>query len=257
MYPASSPGAPSGPPPSYSGSGVSSNTFEKTNPNNPYNTSTITGSSNDVDADARYAAQLQAEEDARAKRDSSARGASSDYYGQQGAGTPSGGASSYDQSLPPRPQDQGKGKGLVGKIFGKLGGSGSGNTGYQQGYGHQGGYGGQPGYAQQGYPQQGYGGYPPQQGYGYGGPPPQGYGGYGGYPQQQAAPPKKSGLGAGGAAALGLGGGLVGGLLLEDAIQDHDQSEYNQGYDQGNDQGNDGNDYGDNGGGYDGGGGGY
>ena len=179
-----------------------------------------------TDADARYAAQLQAEEDARAAAAGrpTSRNAQQDYQNT---------AMPYDQQqLPPRPQEKSSGaKGFLGKLMGK-------SSHPQQGYGQQpypGGYQGyppqQPGYGQPayggGYPPQGYGG-----GYG-GGYPQQGYGG--GYAQQ---PPRKSGgMGVGGAAALGLGGGLLGGMMLGEAMEDHDQGDYNGG-------GSDGGDYG-------------
>jgi hypothetical protein len=44
-------------------------------------------------------------------------------------------------------------------------------------------------------------------------------------------------LGVGGAAALGVGGGLLGGFLLADALEDHDDSVYQQGFDNGADYG--------------------
>lgn len=82
-------------------------------------------------------------------------------------------------------------------------------------------------------PPQAYGGGygQPQGQYGYGAPQQGYYGQQQGYPQQayQQQPPKKHGMGAGGAAALGVGGGLLGGMLLADAFEDHDQNEYNQG----------------------------
>jgi hypothetical protein len=184
-------------------------------------------SPNNIDEDAKLAARLQAEEDARAQQQTRGN-AYQDYVN-----TPLPPSSSQAQ-LPPREEKRG--------LFSKLLGGGKTNQ-QQPGYGQQGYGGGYP--PQQGYPPQGgYGGYPPQ---GYGGyPPPGGYGGYppqggyGGYPPQeyapQQSPPAKhglGGLGTAGGAALGLGGGLIGGMLLEDAIQDHDQNEYNQGYDQG------------------------
>jgi hypothetical protein len=199
---------------------------------NPYDDHRGPGntSSNDIDEDARLAAKLQAEEDARAQN---TRGNAFQDY----ANTPLPQSSSSAQ-LPPREEK----RGLFSKLLGKTNQQPQhGQAGYVGGY-QQGGYppqqGGYP--PQQGYPPQGgYGGYPPQGGYGgyppqgggYGGYPPPG--GYGGYPPQGYAqqPPKKSGgLGAAGGAALGLGGGLIGGMLLEDAIQGHDQNEYQQGY---------------------------
>jgi len=163
-----------------------------------------------TDADARYAAQLQAEEDARAGRPMS-RDAQHDYQNT---------AMPYDQQqLPPRPQEKSGGaKGFLGKLMGK-------HSQPQQGYGQQaygGGYSGyppqQPGYGQPAYG----GGYPPQ-GYG-GGYPPQGYGG--GYAQQPMRRTGGGGMGAGGAAALGLGGGLLGGMMLGEAMGDHDGGGY-------------------------------
>ena len=210
---------PGGPPPSYSGSGAMPGCGnEKHNPNNPYNQAA------NVDDDAKLAARLQAEEEARVKAGGNAdRGAADSYYqtggnnqsygappqsspyGQQGGISPYGGGASgptsppYDQNQQPQGGD-GK-RGLLGKLLGKAskphGGGGYGQQGYPpQGYPQH----------QQGYPQQGYGGYPQQ--------------GYGGYPPQQPMyaqqPPKKSGggLGMAGGAALGLGGGLVGGMLV-------------------------------------------
>ncbi|KAK2594878.1 hypothetical protein QQS21_007430 [Conoideocrella luteorostrata] len=226
-------------------------------------------SSSTQDEDARLAAKLQAEEDAKA------RGGPTPPAGYGGAGA--GAADSYAQGhpghnqsqesfpsdLPPRDGSRGKdrGGGLLGKLFGK----GKNQQQNQAGYGNSG-YGGYPqqqqgyysspppqqqygGYPQQGPPMGGYGGYPQQQGYGqpgYGAP-----GGYGGGYQQQQ-PGRKPGMGgamgmglAGG--ALGLGAGVVGGALIADAVHDHDQSEYNQGYQDGQD-----NDFG--GGDFDGGG---
>jgi hypothetical protein len=222
--------APAGPPPGYQGGGTGVMADTKGNPYDSH------GAQSNTESDAALAARLQAEEDARG---SSSRGnASNDYYNssaapgqayqnqQQGYGQPGyGGQSPFggqpqqnyaDQSLPER--DQKKSGGFLGKLLGKASGS-------KPAYGHQ-----QGGYPQQqygGYPQQGFQqGYPPQHygggGGGFGG------GGYGGGYGQPA--PKKSGIGAGGAAALGVGGGLVGGMLLADALEDHDQNEYQEGY---------------------------
>jgi len=222
IYPPAEDGAPDGPPPGYANPQP---VGAEKGSNNPYLNSSATGgsSSHNIDKDEAYARQLQAEEQARAQGRPTSRNAQQDYMN-----TP---MPSYDQQqLPPRQQEKSKG-GFLGKLLGKHSAPG-GQQQYQQ-YGS-------PGPANYGSPQPGYGyGAPPPQQYGggYGGgyPPQQGYyGGGGGYQQ----PPKKSGgIGAGGAAALGLGGGLVGGMLLEDAISDHDQNEYDQGYDQGQDQG--------------------
>ena len=194
--------------------------------NNPYGSKS---SSPSVGDDARLAAQLQAEENARAGGKSPAgasRGAAAEFYNDSPQGQGQGYPPS-SQGPPPAasvPQDQGKSRGFLGKFLGK-------NSSSQGG-----------GYAARPPPQQyGYQGYPPQGGYRGGYPPPQpGYGyppqgGY--YPQQQYAPPKKSGMSNGAAAALGVGGGLLGGALLADAFEDHDQNEYDQGYDNGYDDG--------------------
>jgi len=221
VYPADHDSPPPGAPPGFTGNNPYSNVSDKKT--NPYDDTRAAGSAspNNIDEDAKLAARLQAEEDARAQT----RGNAIQDY----ANTPLPPMSSSAQ-LPPREEK----RGLFSKLLGKS------NSQPQQGYG---------GYSQQSYPPQGYGGYP-QPGYG---PPPGGYGGYppqgyGGYPPQgyYQEPPRKSGggLGAVGGAGLGLAGGLVGGMLLEDAIQDHDQNEYQQGYDAGQD---------DNGGDYDGG----
>jgi hypothetical protein len=215
---------PSEPPPSYSGYGPPS-TSEKANPNNPYN-----APSDSLESDHALAARLQAEEDSRAR----GVGASADYYNSPIQPTTSPMESSYPQELPPRGAD--RKRGLVGKLFGKLGGP------HQQaapGYGQP----PQHGYAPQyGYPPQQQGYLPQQQQQPY-------YGPAAAYaPQYQQAAPHKSGIGMGGL-ALGVGGGLLGGMLLEDAIQDHDQNEYQQGFDQGqsSQDGMGNNDYGDGG----------
>lgn len=221
--------APGGPPPGYSGAGVSNPDAK----NNPYNTSPST------ESDAELAKRLQAEEDARA---GTSRNAQSDYMNTPMPASSGSSTSPYQAQGDTR--DTKKSGGFLGKILGKVSGGSSSHQQYpQQSYGQQG-YGQQPQYQQQypqqGYQQQGYGGYP-QQGYGqqqYGG-------GYGGGYQQQQRPQKSSGggLGMAGGAALGLGGGLIGGMLLEDAIDSGD----------GGDGGGDGG--GDYGGGDDGGGG--
>ena len=205
-YP-SSDAPPPGAPPGYSGSGVAY-PEKDLHSNNPYSGTHAPGGGPN-ESDAALAARLQAEEDQRAR----SRGAADQYYGQQQPGYPGGpgmmgqqqqqpqppgyvggypGAPNpnqgYDQhQLPPREQ---KGKGLGG-LLSKLSGKASGGSSHGGGY-----------------PQQhGYGGYPQQHGYG------GGYGG-GGY----GAPPKKHGMGAGGAAALGAGGGLLGGAMLASSM---------------------------------------
>jgi len=234
VYPPDETG-PSHPPPGYTGSGVSTGDRKS----NPYDSRApgSGGGSPSVDEDARLAAKLQAEEDARA---SNSRGNAMQDYASTPLPPQAYGTSS-SQELPPREEKRG--------LFSKL--LGGGRTSSQQQYRPQQAY-GQPSYGG-GYPQQSYspgygGGYPPQQP-AYGGYPPQGGygGGYGGGYQQQAAPARKTGggLGTAGGAALGLGGGLLGGMVLGEMLENHDQNEYNQGYDQGQMNGdNGGGDYG-------------
>lgn len=183
--------------------------------NNPYNSPGAADGESSTDSDARLAAQLQAEEEARA-----GRGRSGDYNA----------GSSNNLQLPPRPESGGSHsrhasqdgraeeserghsrgkKGFFSKLMGKS--SSSSSSGYArpsasprppQQYAYQQPYPPQPGYYG--------GGYPPQ---------PMGYGGYGGYPGGgYYGQPQRSGMGAGGAAALGVGGGLLGGMLLADAF---------------------------------------
>ncbi|KAJ5820590.1 hypothetical protein N7474_006181 [Penicillium riverlandense] len=215
--------------------------------NNPYNKpgGRSSQSPSMIDEDARLAAKLQAEEDARASgaRGSNTPGASSDYYNEPPQPLGSSAGPSSSQSPGPMPEQK-RSRGFLGKLMGKSSSSSSRPPPPQPQYGS---YGPPP---QQGPPPGGYyGGYPPQPQPGYGYPPGPGYGyppqgGY--YPQQQ--PPRKSGMGTAGAAALGVGGGLLGGMLLADAVEDMgDHNDYgNGGYDNGG--------YGDNGGDYGGGG---
>ncbi|KIV99047.1 uncharacterized protein PV09_09220 [Verruconis gallopava] len=190
------------------------------------------GSSSHVDTsgDEEFARKLQEEENARlggsVQGPPGDRGEADNYYNQgPGAGGPapygqqSGGPygsqspAPYDpsqisqnQSAVPSADARGKSKGgFLGKLLGKAKGSSQ-----------------QPAYAQQ-YPQQGYNYGSPQPGYGY--PPQQGYYAQGGYPVQQARP-QRHGLGAGSAAALGVGGGLLGGVLLADAMDGGDGGDF-------------------------------
>jgi hypothetical protein len=228
---------PSEPPPSYNHTGPADpaaaavigdkkQSMASNNPYNPTNPSQSRASPSMIDDDARLAAKLQAEEDARGSSGGSrgpTPGASADYYSDPsrpqstGAGYPPG-----PSSQSPMPEQKRSKGGFLSKLMGKSSGSSSRprpqypSYPQQQPGGYYGGYqqpSPQPGY---GYPQQGYGGYPPQGGY---------------YAQQQ--PPRKSGgMGTAGAAALGVGGGLLGGMLLADAIDDdHDYD--NGGYDGG------------------------
>ncbi|PFH62002.1 hypothetical protein XA68_15544 [Ophiocordyceps unilateralis] len=229
--------APDEPPPGYEpGSGPAPTDIKK----NPYedhhaNPAAPHHAGPSEDEDAKLAAKLQAEEDARARYASP--GASS--Y----AGAPGGAHSQQDQfpqDLPPRDRDRAKG-GFLGKLFGKAKASAGG------GYG---GYSPQPqphGFYQSPppqLPQQGYGGYGPMGGYGQ---PQAGYGqgsyggGYGGYPPQQGygppqtqAPAKRPGMGGmgmglAGGAALGMGAGMLGGGLLAHEMHERDEA-YEEGY---------------------------
>lgn len=182
------------------------------------------------ESDEAMARRLQAEETAgrdRGHADSYYSQGNTGQYGQNmGAPNVQGGYPAgpspgpYNQSMS---TDRGSGGGLLGKLKSKLGGQPGGSSGYGSGYPPQQ-YGG-------GYPQQGYGGYP-QQGYGGypQGPMGGGYGGYGQQPMYGQPVKKRGGMGAGGAAALGLGGGLLGGALLADAIGDHQNAGYGEGY---------------------------
>ncbi|KAL2216821.1 putative WW domain protein [Thermoascus aurantiacus ATCC 26904] len=230
---------PSEPPPSYEQSGPANPAAaaaagdKKTTlgSNNPYNQPGAGGSS--LEDDARLAAQLQAEENARAAGRSPA-GASADYYNQGPAQTPPPGV--QGSMLEPQ-QQRSKSGGFLSKLLGKASGkhsSGYGNPSPQ--------YGGYPP------PQGGYGGYPHQQP-GYGGYPGGGYGPGGGYPPQggfyppqgYGAPPRRhgGGLGTAGAAALGIGGGLLGGALLANALDNDYEDGYQAGFEDGADFGGD------------------
>jgi len=208
--------APAGPPPLYNQGDAKPVEAEKSglSSNNPYASATGgVGSSHDISEDERLARKLQEEENARAQDRPTSRGASDSYYQQQAAyGQPAGyGRPEYTPTGspmpmgPPFPEDKGKAKGgFLGKLLGK----GSHPKPQYDGYPPQQQYYGGP-------PQGQYGGYPPQQGY------------YQGYPpQQQYGPPKKSGMGVGTAAALGVGGGLLGGVLLGEAIEGGDDGGY-------------------------------
>lgn len=232
---------PPGPPPSYNKGDAAAPTDTK---HNPYNSSSHTETD-----DERLAHQLQAEEDARARGQSSASGGAAASYLSPSNSTPGQSSSPYPNQLPPRPVSSSSGgadKARSGGLLGKLFGAGKSKMSSHGGNYGGGGYGqpayGQPGYGQPGYGQPAYGGYPPQAGYGgyppqggYGGYPPPG--GYGGYPPQQAYGGRTGGGGGGmglGGAALGAGAGLVGGMLLMDAIDDNQQEAYQEGYQDGN-----------------------
>jgi hypothetical protein len=239
--PADTDAPPGGPPPSYDPANAKPVGPEKSR----------LGPGADISEDEKLARQLQDEENARAGIGSSKdRGESDAYYnsapppqygdypGQQPSYGQSGGPSPGPAAAglagpagmygdPNGPQDQQK-KGLLGKLFGK-------NRPQQQPY-HQ--------------PY--HGGYMSPSG-----PPPGGYYGQGPYGQSPYAQPgRKSGIGTGGAAALGLGGGLLGGMLLEEAIDGHHGGGYggdDGGYGGGDDGGYGGGDGGDGGGDFGGG----
>ncbi|KAJ6085966.1 hypothetical protein N7486_010247 [Penicillium sp. IBT 16267x] len=246
-------GASSEPPPSYNNTGSAdpaalANTGDQKRPlasNNPYNPTTSSRGtvSPMIDDDARLAAKLQAEEDARASsgsRGPGTPGAAADFYNGQSASQSTSSYASGPVAGGLAPEQKSRSRGFLSKLMGKS--SSSSRPPPQS----------QPQYAS--YPQQPppnagyYGRYPPQQAPGYGYPAP-GYGGYppqGGYYQQ---PQQKHGMGTAGAAALGVGGGLLGGLLIADAVEGmEDHNDYDNG---GGDYG--GGDYG-GGGDFDGGG---
>ncbi|KAF2183797.1 hypothetical protein K469DRAFT_201198 [Zopfia rhizophila CBS 207.26] len=233
--------APDLPPPSYAPSSTTSAPTEKSSlgSNNPY-VSGGAGPAHDISEDERLARQLQDEEDAMARTHLSHRGmaGTSDSFYQQ-PGTPQPGYGQYN-AYPPQQgfgeqQVTSKGKskgGLLGKLLGKAGGGSKPHHGYsQQAYG-----------APPGVPH-GYGQHAPGQ---------PGYG----YPQQHYAQPGRrpgGGIGPGGAAALGVGGGLLGGMMLGSAIEG--AADAGDGGDYGGDGGDFGGDGGDFGGGDFGGGG--
>ncbi|XAO25532.1 hypothetical protein I312_104360 [Cryptococcus bacillisporus CA1280] len=151
-----------------------------------------------------------------APADDKSRGASEPYY-QSSTPQPSGLQQTpyqpASQSASPGPQSQQEKKRGIGGFFSKLSGNNK-PSGYQQSY-------------SQAYPQQQqYGAYPQQQ-YGYAQQPM--------YQQQPmyAQRPQRAGMGAGGAAALGLGGGLLGGMLIGDMISDSQHDAYMDGYQDG------------------------
>ncbi|KAJ5655642.1 hypothetical protein N7507_007592 [Penicillium longicatenatum] len=234
------------PPPSYDNTNSAdpaalANAGDKKRPlasNNPYNpTSSSHGTANLIDDDARLAAKLQAEEDARASsgsRGPGTPGAAADFYNGQSASQSTGSYASEPIGGGSAPEQKSRSRGFLSKLMGK---SSSSSRPPQP----------QPQYAS--YPQQPppnagyYGRYPQQQAPGYGYPAP-GYGGYppqGGYYQQ---PQQKHGMGTAGAAALGVGGGLLGGLLIADAVEGmEDHHDYDNGGDYGGDYGGGGGDF--------------
>ncbi|KAJ5722087.1 hypothetical protein N7488_000122 [Penicillium malachiteum] len=214
------------PPPSYDQTGPSdpakiASAGDKKRPlssNNPYNPRGTASPS--IDSDAQLAAKLQAEEDARASsRSPGSRGAASDYYSGNAPITQPGISGSYaGPSSNVVPEEKSRSKGFLSKLMGKSSSS--------RPRPNQAAYASYP-QQQQGYTDPNYGRYP------------QGYA-YGGYPQQSAPyyqqqqyqqqPQRKHGMGTAGAAALGVGGGLLGGLLLADAVEDlGDHHDYNDG----------------------------
>ncbi|KAI9846162.1 MAG: hypothetical protein M1837_004276 [Sclerophora amabilis] len=187
--------------------------------NNPY-------ASHHPNDDARLAAQLQAEEDARARGATSTSGAQNNY---QNTPVPY----AYDQqqyAAAPHTEERSNHSrssksGLLGKLLGKVSSSSHG-LGSSNGYGHQ--------------SHSGFGGYPPRRRRG-------------------------GGMGLGGGMAMGGGAGLLGGMALASGLGHghhghhghhggHGGYGYDDGYDQGMDDGGGGGDFGGDGGG-DGGGG--
>ncbi|CEI65214.1 hypothetical protein FVEN_g6349 [Fusarium venenatum] len=255
-------GAPAGPPPGYEPGNTPVVTDTK---KNPYEDVTASAGGSSQDEDAKLAARLQAEEDARALSGPGGPDVPAGYggsnspfpqsnspYPQQQSG------SSYPAELPPR--DRGaKSGGFLGKLLGK----GKQMADKHQQQGAHGGYGGAQGSMGGGYPQQQYypqqpqGGYPghgPPMGYGaqphYGGGygAPGGYGGYGGGPgygqhgggfggggMGGGRKPGGGGMGMAGGAALGAGAGLLGGAMLMNSFDNDEQDAYQDGFEDGAD----------------------
>ncbi|KAI4152111.1 MAG: hypothetical protein LQ340_003096 [Diploschistes diacapsis] len=99
----------------------------KGNPNNPYGQPLRAQTPNDIDADARLAAQLQAEEEARAAaasgtgRQPASRGpggAADSYYTEGGANRPGSGYGGGQPNLQPQPEQPQK-RGLLDKLTGR------------------------------------------------------------------------------------------------------------------------------------------
>jgi hypothetical protein len=259
------PGAPPGYEPGSSGAiptDTKKNPYDDHSGNPDYAYGGGGSSSNTADDDARLAAKLQAEEDARARSGPGGAPVPPGYgagnaYSSPGPDSQHGHQSSpFPQDLPPR--EKSKGGSFLGKLISKAKASGApggghypaqGGYGGQPGYGGQHGYGGQPHYGgQPGYGQPG--GYMPQPGYGapghYGGGggfmghPSHGgmmhggmmHGGYG-QPQRRAG---GGGMGMAGGAAMGVGAGLLGGAVLATAFDD-DNGSYQDGFEDGADFG--------------------
>ncbi|PGH00586.1 hypothetical protein GX51_05685 [Blastomyces parvus] len=210
--------------------------------NNPYNPARQRSASEGPDTrtsmedkliaeDAKLAAKLQAEEDERARLDR-------DQSLQTSADSPQ--PQPQPQTLSPPPHEakrsrSSSGGGFLGKLISKA--SSKVHHGSSNSAGSGSGF-GSPHHQQQPYQQQQQPQYPQYQRpysapYGYSGYPAGGAGMYG--PQQPymyGQPPRQrrgmGGMGPGGAAALGLGGGLLGGALLANAMDDH--HDYQEGY---------------------------
>ncbi|EER40493.1 conserved hypothetical protein [Histoplasma capsulatum H143] len=235
---------------------TSSSTRLELGSNNPYNparqrsrspsgpATRTTADSQMIDEDAKLAAKLQAEEDERAQQ-------GHEQGRQKYAGSPQSHPQppphqQYQQqerqqqhphsSSPPQQQQQWQQPQETKRSSAAVHHGSSSNSGSGSGFAPPHNY--NLPYQQQPYQQyqppypgpHGYNGYPPGAAPGGGAP------FYG--PQQPYAPgppPKQrkgfGGIGRGGAAALGLGGGLLGGALLADAIGDH--YDYQEGYEDG------------------------
>ncbi|RGP62829.1 hypothetical protein FLONG3_10121, partial [Fusarium longipes] len=257
-------GAPAGPPPGYEPGNTPIVTDTK---KNPYEDVTASAGGSSQDEDAKLAARLQAEEDARARSGPggpdvpAGYGGSNSPYPQSNSPYPQQqGGSSYPSELPPRERGA-KSGGFLGKLLSK--GKQMAEKQQHQQQGGYGGYGGASGGMGGGYPQQQYypqqsqGGYPghgPPMGYGaqphYGGGygAPGGYGGYGGGPgygqpgggfggggMGGGRRPGGGGMGMAGGAALGAGAGLLGGAMLMNAFDNDEQEAYQDGFEDGAD----------------------
>ncbi|KAF2878419.1 hypothetical protein BDV95DRAFT_557429 [Massariosphaeria phaeospora] len=185
---------PSYPPPMSGAASTSPSGKGSFGSNNPYAT-TGPGTAQ-MSEDERLARQLQEQEQANARAHyGEQQGTGNTYYNQpQGAMNPYPQNQSQNPYPPSNTHEQGKSKGLLGKLLSKAAGSGSKPHG---GYGHT----APGGYGQHGYPQQ----------------------------QMYGRRPGGGGMGMGGAAALGVGGGLLGGAMLGSAMGDDGGGDYGGG----------------------------
>ncbi|KJF60546.1 long-chain acyl-CoA synthetase [Coccidioides immitis RS] len=280
-HPSHPPTSPSSPPPSYEASGppsavgaVGSGPDQKIGPhatqsalgsNNPYksqisdNSSTMLPGSpvvpdtkgpvkspdpkKMIDEDARLAAQLQEEENERARQQGyDCVLEANNTEPNSRASNPSANYSTIaaaSSTLPSQLQTRAKG-GFFGKLLDKARQHAPSSSRPQQPSYYPTPAQQQPqyGYAPQ---QQPYGGYPPQGAGGYHAPPyspyQNPYGQPGMQPGRMAGGRGGSGMGMAGAAALGLGGGLLGGALLANALDKDHGDGYQDGFADGGDFG--------------------